>query len=192
MTLGACLGYGRSCVVFEATVDLSRSSSELRSFVFPPLVVKVSRPRMAEDLQHEAFYYDEMECVQGVIVPRYYGTFKGRLPAGFSTPPDDCAHGRGVSDDEAYVPAPVFDFSSVCVSVMERLSDHLPIGEPFSDDILYGPFPVYTHLSADCSCTPGVLEVFKHLAKLGIEYDDIRHANILRIPESPESWPCHV
>lgn len=152
IVLGNCLGHGRSCVVFEATVDLSHSSPELRSLAFPPLVAKISRAGMAEDLQHEAFYFDEMECIQGVVVPRYYGTFKGKLPRGSSflrpagrsmerrllaTPPYDFAHKGYINTSETDVPLPVFDFSSVTISVMERLGDHLPLGKPLPKELEY-------------------------------------------------------
>lgn len=37
-----------------------------------------------------------------------------------------------------------------------------------------------------------MLEVYKHLIELGIDHVDIKYDNILKMPESSESWPSHV
>lgn len=84
ITLGPSLGHGRSGVVFEVNVDISHSSPGVAALTTPPLVAKVSRRDMSEDLMWEVFYYDGMENLQGVVNPRYYGTFMGKLAPGFS------------------------------------------------------------------------------------------------------------
>ena len=84
LRLGERIGSGRSGVVFDVSVDADHSSPEIASLAIPPLVAKISRHKHHLDLQHEAFYYDEMECIQGIVIPRFYGLFQGRLPAGAS------------------------------------------------------------------------------------------------------------
>lgn len=89
LKLGARIGRGRAGVVYEASVNLDDSSREITSMVAPPLVVKISRHRRYMDVEHEAFYYEEMECLQGVIVPRYYGVFRGSIPPGATLLPSE-------------------------------------------------------------------------------------------------------
>ena len=79
LTLGSSIGEGHSSVVFAATVDLARSSPEIGSLAIP-LAVKVSRPVVYEDLQHDAFYYEEMAYLQGVMVPRFTVCSKESFP----------------------------------------------------------------------------------------------------------------
>ena len=102
LILGDRIGSGRSGVVFNATIDTGTSSAEIRAKAIPPLVVKISRYNHHIDLLHEAFYYGEMECLQGVIVPRFYGLFQGRLPPGTSLFPP----GERPDDARRLVPDP--------------------------------------------------------------------------------------
>ncbi|CAL1706344.1 unnamed protein product [Somion occarium] len=76
LALGNKIGRGRVGRVYEATIDLTKSSPELSKMVLPPLVVKVSRRHDAKKLQREAYYYEEMECLQGSVIPRYYGLYQ--------------------------------------------------------------------------------------------------------------------
>lgn len=76
LTLGNKIGRGRVGRVYEATVDLTKSSPELSKMVLPPLVVKISRRHDAKRLAREAYYYEEMECLQGCAIARYYGLYR--------------------------------------------------------------------------------------------------------------------
>ena len=44
----------------------------------PPLVLKVGRFNGRAAIAREAWFYDEMECLQGVVVPRCYGWFEAQ------------------------------------------------------------------------------------------------------------------
>ena len=79
LKLGSRLGRGRSSVVFEVEVDFENSSPEIAVMAFPPLAAKVSRRGYAVAVQHDAFYYEEMEYFQGIIIPRYFGVFQGKV-----------------------------------------------------------------------------------------------------------------
>lgn len=87
LSLGRKLGYGRVARVYEATVDYANSSPELQQMALPPLVVKVSRRYEAKQLVREACYYDEMECLQGSVIPRYYGLFRSTIAPGWNLDP---------------------------------------------------------------------------------------------------------
>lgn len=82
--IGDRLGRGRTSGVYDASIDLQNSSPELAELAVPPLVVKVSRPGRERALDNEAFFYEEMESLQGIVIPRYYGFFKGELPPGYT------------------------------------------------------------------------------------------------------------
>ena len=175
LSLGPKIGHGRSGVVFEASIDFQSSSREVASFAIPPLVVKISRAGHCNDLRHEAFYYEEMESIQGVIVPRYYCLFETwyTSPGCFVSVTDDqvaydllqndspddrdsdSSFDSDSSDEYDEDSLLELDTSShtiqqlykenfvnsscppVCIIVMERLGDKLPIGQPLRDDIVY-------------------------------------------------------
>jgi hypothetical protein len=44
-------------------------------YALPPLVIKVAARRRSEDLAREAWFYEEMEGLQGVAIARCYGFF---------------------------------------------------------------------------------------------------------------------
>lgn len=98
----------------------------------------------------EAWFYEEMECLQGVAIPRYYGCFKLSLEKGCrvhpwndtqcyssDTDPDYCAD-RVQYPEEALVesgvsPHPlleelILETNSVYVTILERLSPELRPG----------------------------------------------------------------
>lgn len=165
LSLGRKIGHGRVARVYEAVVDHVSSSSELQGMVLPPLVVKVSRSHDARQLAREAYYYDEMECLQGSVIPRYYGFFEATIPGNWDFGPwrrdpivrgsRQCAHSDTESEfeDDDYRPrfdAADQDYSSdeepplpppsvptkVSILVMERLGDLMPLGKPLPDGTL--------------------------------------------------------
>ena len=117
------------------------SSSELASYVHPPLVAKISRHKHCEDLEHEMYYYEELETLQGVVLPRCYGLFQTRVRHGLSVIPPDSEElaGKGSRDSEdadgefvpaVAEPAPKTISGIVSVILLERLGGHLPVGKP--------------------------------------------------------------
>lgn len=84
--LGAHIGHGRSSVVY-ALEDISVGGLEPET-VIPPLVVKVARLDRPAWLAREAWYYDEVECVQGSVVPYCFGWFEMNAGSLLKTTPD--------------------------------------------------------------------------------------------------------
>ncbi|CAL1698791.1 unnamed protein product [Somion occarium] len=81
LDIGPKIGRGRVGRVYEASVVVSGSSPELAEMKLPDLVVKISRRQDSKKLTREAYYYQEMECLQGVAVARYYGLYETIVPA---------------------------------------------------------------------------------------------------------------
>ncbi|KAJ3558714.1 hypothetical protein NM688_g754 [Phlebia brevispora] len=183
--LGKRISHGRVGVVYEATVSSEESSPELASYVHPPLVAKISRHKHCEDLEHEVYYYEELESLQGVVLPRCYGLFQTRIRHGLSViPPDSDSEepaGKGSCNledtDGEFVPAvaepaPKTISGIVSVILLERLGGHLPVGKPL-------PAGTYEE----------IMDMYSDLAHLGIDHTDIRWANILYAQPSPPGFP---
>lgn len=128
------IGDGRVGHICRASVRYQGSSPELREMLLPPLVLKISNPwKAADSLCREAFCYEEMECLQGSVVPRYYGVYEATIP-------DDCDFvlWRGYFKKEEakrqkkikktgcpYPPAP--RPTLVRVLLLERVGDLIPL-----------------------------------------------------------------
>ncbi|KAJ3558712.1 hypothetical protein NM688_g756 [Phlebia brevispora] len=172
--LGKRISHGRVGVVYEATVSLEDSSPAVASYALPPLVAKISRQKHCEDLENEVYYYDELESLQGVVVPRCYGLFQTRVRHGLSVIPpnsdelEDTQKGI-VSVDSA---APKAIAGIVSVMLLERLGGPLPVGKPL-------PEGTYEE----------IMDMYSDLAHLGVDHCDIRWANILYALPSPPSFP---
>lgn len=154
MKVGQELGFGASARVYDTFID---PSPAIASLIIPPLVVKISRPGRQIKVDHDAYYYEEMECLQGSVIPRCYGLFKGEIPVGYSlhrdlassqtekslsgdsaSPDDavrrrnpDAADPRACSQPDSTVP--------VSILVMEKLGDRLPVGTELEEYTLYVP-----------------------------------------------------
>ncbi|EJD50958.1 hypothetical protein AURDEDRAFT_160101 [Auricularia subglabra TFB-10046 SS5] len=76
--VGEVLGSGASGVV--CAVENVRVLSGPANTSFPPLAVKIAKSYRAMEVVRESWAYDELECLQGVAVPRYYGLFTLTLP----------------------------------------------------------------------------------------------------------------
>lgn len=87
LCLGSKIGNGAAGQVYGATVQYDQSSPELHDMALPPLIVKISRRSKANRLAREAYYYEEMECYQGCIIPRYYGLFETSVPPDYDVEP---------------------------------------------------------------------------------------------------------
>ncbi|KAK7691970.1 hypothetical protein QCA50_005375 [Cerrena zonata] len=92
---------GRVGAVYETECYIH---DNVHGFSIPPLVVKIAKPKMDEDLVKEASIYSEMLCLQGSAVAGCYGLFQFR----------SFEH---------------FDFGPVSVLLLERLGEHLPFGK---------------------------------------------------------------
>ena len=139
---GKILGYGRNRRVMEVDVLDGESSPELSTMLLPPLAMKISRPWDEASLIKEAFYYEEMECLQGSVVPRYYGVYE-------ATVPEDCLFRLWDSDirkeeekrqkriqkkNRPYPPLP--PPSVVRILLLERVGGRMPLAKPLSPQLL--------------------------------------------------------
>lgn len=94
--LGECIGHGRSGLIFKVQVEpvsqgpsasspsgssgssgISTPSTMVRP---PPLVAKIGRQHFNKWLLREAWFYEEMQSLQGVVIPRCYGLYSARIP----------------------------------------------------------------------------------------------------------------
>ena len=144
LSLGEKLGRGSSGLIYEAFVDEANSSSELASSL-PPLVVKITYRGRSIRAAHEAYYYETLQPLQGVSIPRYYGRFTADVPPSIS--PLRCNNVDGARTEETIDirpgmrPYPFTDEedtldpspNSVGILVLERLGGYLPMNVPLSD-----------------------------------------------------------
>ncbi|EPQ52947.1 hypothetical protein GLOTRDRAFT_139931 [Gloeophyllum trabeum ATCC 11539] len=109
------LGKGRAGAVHD--VEICACSTP---FDIPPLVVKVANRDFCDDLSKEAWLYEEMESLQGVAVPRYYGYFLAELPP----------HAKVASWNR--IATTKFPIS---ILLLERLGGKLPLGRPIPQNL---------------------------------------------------------
>ncbi|KAF8516611.1 hypothetical protein JB92DRAFT_2909592 [Gautieria morchelliformis] len=67
------LGYGRVGSVYPLRID------DNNQYTLPSLVIKVAARRRSDDLAREAWFYEEMEDIQGVAIARCYGFFTAEI-----------------------------------------------------------------------------------------------------------------
>ncbi|EKM53514.1 uncharacterized protein PHACADRAFT_211204 [Phanerochaete carnosa HHB-10118-sp] len=188
-SLGEYLGHGHSSIVFDLRdVQLSSAPSDV---VVPPLVVKVARINRVTSLLREAWFYDDMECIQGVSIPRCYGYFETEVPEDSDVrrqllavakkyrPEDDGEENLVLSRDQMMGPLhPLLAERCqrrdiIAVTILEKLGPQLPLGQELSEE------------------TKEDLEsMFEDMAHLCINnVEDIRWENILQAPDTSSSLP---
>ncbi|TCD67828.1 hypothetical protein EIP91_011890 [Steccherinum ochraceum] len=79
LALGSELGCGSVGRVFEVNVIKSASSPMPRGKFLPSLVVKMSRRGMSRALLYEAHVYEDLERLQGIVIPRCFGLYVGTV-----------------------------------------------------------------------------------------------------------------
>lgn len=81
--LGKRIGFGLTGIVYEA-IDVRVAPSSEHNITLtgylPPLVVKLGRSNRCMSMAREAWFYREMECLQGIAIARCYGTFDLEVP----------------------------------------------------------------------------------------------------------------
>lgn len=192
-TLGQPLGHGRSSVVY-ALEDVNILGLEPETAVqVPPLVVKMARPYRLPWLTREAWLYEDMESLQGSVVPYCYGMFSMELGSlldessalRFSIPALD-KHPVAIDRDndkelkyfERHGMHPLFEEQLkrrdvLSVLILERLGGMLPLGKKVSQET-----------SAE------IESLHSELAALGVvRWHDVRRENLLRAPASPPGLP---
>ena len=152
LSLGEKIGAGACGFVYEAT-DVSLSGSPRPKSALPPLVVKICRNYQPYKLPREAFMYEEMESIHGLVVPRYYGCFETVIPPGVAFPVwqlEDEFMGSDLSRvDHPYIPR------VVTMIVMERLGNqHLPITGSVDKSLQYVVSIIVTWSAGDLLLPP--------------------------------------
>ncbi|KAI0060202.1 hypothetical protein BV25DRAFT_1827999 [Artomyces pyxidatus] len=180
--LARFLGDGRSGIVFELdNVQLDGVPPDPLSV--PRLVVKIARANRLAALAREAWFYDEMECLQGSTIPRCYGWFEMQLSPG-QTVPAWKAHPAEDATEEDYALDNDKMFGTVhpdqlartarrdviFVLLLEQLGPRMPLG----------PLPE--------SDKTDITSLYEDISHLGIAVvQDIRFQNIL---QAPQYEPC--
>ena len=139
LSLGEKIGAGACGFVYEATdVSLSGTPRPPKS-TLPPLVVKICRNYQPYKLPREAFIYEEMESIHGLVVPRYYGCFETVIPPGVAFPIWQL-HDEYIGSDLSQIDHPNIP-RVVTMIVMERLGNqHLPITGSVDKSLQYVVF----------------------------------------------------
>ncbi|KAF8522515.1 hypothetical protein JB92DRAFT_2706296, partial [Gautieria morchelliformis] len=161
------LGYGRVGSVYPLTID------DTNQYGLPSLVIKVAARRRSDDLAREAWFYEEMENIQGVAIARCYGFFTAEIEQN-SQVLDWEVRDRIIKPTRANQ-ASVRNGSEKTfpsVLVLERLGDVMPIGVPLE------------------ALKPDVHEIYSDMGRFGIEHMDIRWRNILAAPATDQSIVC--
>jgi hypothetical protein len=68
-------GYGRVGSVYPVSIHASGQ------YCLPPLVIKVASRRRSPNIAREAWFYEEMEHIQGAAIARCYGLFTAEIDA---------------------------------------------------------------------------------------------------------------
>ncbi|KAJ4496841.1 hypothetical protein C8R41DRAFT_980080 [Lentinula lateritia] len=157
--LSTFLGSGRTGIVYSLENAVLSDSTHF----LPELVFKFARLHRCADLYREAWFYEEMECLQGVAIPRCYGLFEAEIPPGWMLKLIKLIILRSTRN-------------KLCILVEERLGGHLSIGSPVSPE-----------LREDLNT------LFEEIGHLGVlSENDIRYANILQAPACPPGLPSLV
>ena len=73
-SLGRKLGAVGTGLVYEViSSPESGSDQDSESSIFPPLVAKIASRTRNKRIAREAWFYDEMRTLQGVVIPRCFG-----------------------------------------------------------------------------------------------------------------------
>ncbi|GJJ09990.1 hypothetical protein Clacol_004216 [Clathrus columnatus] len=113
--LGETLGSGRVGTVHRAILLGHDYDTKL-----PPLVIKVSRQKLSESIEQEAWFYEELEHVQGIAVPLCYGFFQARI--------EDGTEVTTWNDDKSYIKHKrQGDPTLLSILLLERLGERIPM-----------------------------------------------------------------
>ncbi|GJJ09892.1 hypothetical protein Clacol_004116 [Clathrus columnatus] len=198
ISLGETLGYGRIGTVHEANL-LTRESN------LPPLVMKISRHKRSAHVEQETWFYEELEQVQGIAVPRCYGLFQAHINAGseVSVWKEERKHrsrefekseesDESSQSSESDYGAPKFDWD-----IPNSKGGIVPVFPPPDPTLitilllerLGERMPMEEPLD---TIEPDVYEIYNDISRLGIEHLDIRWSNILSVQDPDHQPPENV
>ncbi|TFK83176.1 hypothetical protein K466DRAFT_603083 [Polyporus arcularius HHB13444] len=168
LQIGDVLGENDRNIVYAVEVT---NADELACYV-PPLVMKVAKLFKGRNLSEEAGMYQDLECLQGSVIPRCYGYFCTTVDHTqlSITPWDgpDCSHPR--TFDPHVPPHPAAPLSMM---LLERLGEPIPTGSRIESETI----------------RRDLVDMHDELARFGIECIDWRLGNLLSAPPSPPGLP---
>lgn len=205
---------GRSGSVFVINSPTSVLDSSGRCIQIPPLVCKFAAPDRNTCVAREAWFYDEMQTIQGMAIPRCFGLFEAEIPKGFEfiphtvetyyedrTPEERAAEllyertGVGSFQDTPRnweIRRRIKEPQRVVLLLLERLGGQfLPLYTKIPDEIRYAHLSAELHRprSADCLHSEDAYAAYDVLAEAGFEHCDIRLGNLLCTLDSPLALP---
>ncbi|KAK7689967.1 hypothetical protein QCA50_006607 [Cerrena zonata] len=165
------LGCGKTSLVYEVEkCEVTWSTDIAEHYTIPPIVLKVSRQSQSPTLPREAYYYEFLEKLQGLVIPYYFGCFHAVIPSGVCFPPWNETKTELANSlteiDNPNIPR------VVTLLILERLGDErLPEGLNRSESMELKNELQYMV----CEIT----------ARRNIVHNDIRYQNVLKAPDSP-------
>ncbi|OBZ65073.1 hypothetical protein A0H81_14939 [Grifola frondosa] len=188
-----------------AVNDAPHDPSELIGRL-PPLVVKVARKGHISELIHEASFYEEMEHLQGVSIPRCYGLFEAYMEDDWEMVSMEGDYSDSDEEDVTLTPlGPEHEGLSAderddllnkkfeeALRKQQLERERRRPQEPNTVTLLLlerlaGTPPMFVELGAEVRSD--ILALYEDLAECGIFYEDIRAWNILEAPASPPGFP---
>lgn len=76
--VGRCIAVGRCGLAFE--IEPVGLPSNAPNAKLPPLIAKIGRQHYSKWLLRECWFYEEMQSLQGTIIPWCYGLYHARIP----------------------------------------------------------------------------------------------------------------
>lgn len=67
-------------MIYEADTVRETQAKDGQPIRIPPLICKIAPHRRNKPIAREAWFYDEMQTLQGLIIPRCYGLFVAQVP----------------------------------------------------------------------------------------------------------------
>lgn len=125
ISLGKELGSGRAGSVRAVNVFSPKIGTGL-----PKLVLKIAHRKRSVNLAQEAWFYEELEQLQGIAVPRCYGFFQAQLEDGYKvstwSPYDDDLDTKKKNKGKG----PPGGERLLSILVLEKLGSRMPVGKP--------------------------------------------------------------
>ncbi|KAF8479909.1 hypothetical protein JB92DRAFT_3042719 [Gautieria morchelliformis] len=198
------LGRGRVGSVYPVRLDETEQNS------LPPLVMKVATRHRSDNLAREAWFYEEMENIQGSSIARCYGFFTAEIDSNSEVldwAESDVKHNPDEEDDpldEEDDPSdedgdsPGSNDEGITKEDTVIISNHT-VPPPASDgngrtfisvlvlERLGDMMPVLVSLT---DIEPDIHEIYSDLGQFGVEQMDVRWRNILAAPTPQYSLVC--
>ncbi|RDB24757.1 hypothetical protein Hypma_007439 [Hypsizygus marmoreus] len=185
-TLDQFINFGASGSIYS-TKSTSISSS---AYYLGPFVVKIANRNYNKSLFREAWFYDELQKLQGATIPRCYGYFEAELPEGCTFTPwktvehmlPEVHNLKEEPSDNTYDDFGAFNelyrtkLSQFETAPLITLLLLEPLGGPFLHIGSGKPFPdeMRSQLRA----------AYHDIGCLAVEHGDVRRNNILEIADN--------